>query len=194
MATSAVHSNAFNFLSFVEAGVDSRTGQYTCSISLPELKCNALCGPALPLRLSFNPLATQLNSKDRNSGFGCGWSLALSQYNPTTQMLSLSTGESFKVTGSGLQPAIREQKIESFHFYEEQGDTGPLYWVVHKSGLVEHLTPGGPDGVALPSAIYSAQGHKIELFYEVFKEVRALTEIRDSYGTVLRIGRTDAAV
>ncbi|WP_346829706.1 RHS repeat-associated core domain-containing protein [Pseudomonas abietaniphila] len=194
MATSSVHSNAFNFLSFVEAGVDSRTGQYTCSISLPELKCNALCGPALPLRLSFNPLATQLASKDRNSGFGCGWSLALSQYNPTTQMLSLSTGESFKVTGSGVQPAIREQKIESFHFYEEQGSTGPLYWVVHKSGLVEHLSPGGPDGIALPSAIYSAQGHKIELFYEVFKGVRTLSEIQDSSGTVLRIVRTDAAI
>ncbi|WP_033728042.1 hypothetical protein, partial [Pseudomonas parafulva] len=60
------HSNAFNFLSFLENSVDTRTGQYTLAIQLPELLGNDLSGPALPLRLSFNPLS------DLDSGFGVG--------------------------------------------------------------------------------------------------------------------------
>ncbi|MCF5495848.1 hypothetical protein, partial [Pseudomonas syringae] len=71
MPTPTVHSNAFNFLSFVQAGVDPRTGQYSCSISLPELKANHLCGPIVPLSLGFSPM----NSRD--TGFGKGWGLQL---------------------------------------------------------------------------------------------------------------------
>ena len=40
--SSSIHSNAFNFLSFVDTGTDPRTGQYTCSLSLPELNANQL--------------------------------------------------------------------------------------------------------------------------------------------------------
>ena len=65
MSTStSVHSNAFNFMSFIEGQVDPRTGLYTCSIKLPELLANQLCGPVVPLHLNFNPL----NGAD--SGFG----------------------------------------------------------------------------------------------------------------------------
>lgn len=41
----SLHSNAFNFMSFVQGSVDPRTGQYTLGIDLPELNANALCGP-----------------------------------------------------------------------------------------------------------------------------------------------------
>uniref|UniRef100_UPI000A7E1925 hypothetical protein n=2 Tax=Pseudomonas TaxID=286 RepID=UPI000A7E1925 len=57
--TSVVHSNAFNFLSFVQNRVDPRTGQYTLGIELPDLPGNQLLGPTLPLRLAFNPLALE---------------------------------------------------------------------------------------------------------------------------------------
>uniref|UniRef100_UPI000AA2414E hypothetical protein n=1 Tax=Pseudomonas sp. NBRC 111124 TaxID=1661039 RepID=UPI000AA2414E len=51
-----VHSNAFNFLSFLSHGVDPRTGQYTLGIELLALVGNFLIGPSLPLRLTFNAL------------------------------------------------------------------------------------------------------------------------------------------
>ncbi|EGH65655.1 YD repeat-containing protein, partial [Pseudomonas syringae pv. actinidiae str. M302091] len=94
MTTStSVHSNAFNFMSYLQSGVDPRTGQYTVSITLPEVKTNGLRGPTLPLVLSYNPLNVQ------DSGFGFGWNLQLSQYEPGSQIVSLSSGETFKVQG-----------------------------------------------------------------------------------------------
>ncbi|MQG96575.1 hypothetical protein, partial [Pseudomonas sp. MN1F] len=91
---SLLHSNAFNFLSFIVNSVDPRTGQYTLAIELPELVANNLAGPSLPLRIGFNPM----NIED--SGFGSGWTLNLSQYTPADNMLHLHTGESFRVDGS----------------------------------------------------------------------------------------------
>ncbi|EPJ81787.1 YD repeat protein, partial [Pseudomonas sp. CFII68] len=44
--SSVVHSQAFGFMSYVQGGVDPRTGQYTVSIDLPEVQSNWLCGPA----------------------------------------------------------------------------------------------------------------------------------------------------
>ena len=63
---SYIHSNAFNFLSFVAGSVDPRTGQYGLAIELPELPANQLSGPNLPLRIAFNPMNNQ------DSGFGVG--------------------------------------------------------------------------------------------------------------------------
>ncbi|WP_248916966.1 hypothetical protein, partial [Pseudomonas moorei] len=59
MTTSkAVHSQAFGFMSSLQGGVDPRTGQYTISITLPEVKSNWLGGPAFPVNLAFNPINT----------------------------------------------------------------------------------------------------------------------------------------
>lgn len=93
--STAVHSNAFNFMSYLQGGVDPRTGQYNVSINLPELKANNLAGPVVPLMLMFSPLNL------RDSGFGQGWSLQLTEFDLVTQVLSLSSGETFRVTGKG---------------------------------------------------------------------------------------------
>ncbi len=91
-ASTSVHSNAFNFMSCLKSGVDPRTGLYNISISMPELQSNDLRGPGFRLDLSYS----QLNTLD--SGYGKGWNLQVSQYNPATQILSLSTGETFRST------------------------------------------------------------------------------------------------
>ena len=44
IATSSAHSNAFNFLGFMQGGVDPRTGQYTLGIELPKIVANNLIG------------------------------------------------------------------------------------------------------------------------------------------------------
>jgi len=180
--SSVIHSNAFNFMSFLMLGVDPRTGQYTVTVDLPELKSNRLCGPAVPLQLQFNPL----NLED--SGFGVGWNLSLSQYTPVGSMLALSTGENFKVTGSGAQPAIKEKKLDSFHFYNLGADT---YRVVHKSGLVETLVTGGSGDkrVALPREIRAPSGHAVNLTYTSFQGGQLLETVRDAFTPLLRIER-----
>jgi hypothetical protein len=89
-ASSSLQSNALNFMSHVDTGTDPRTGLYTCSINLPVLKSNNLCGPDVKVQLSFSPL----NNID--SGLGLGWNLQLSQYNTYDHILSLGTGETFQ--------------------------------------------------------------------------------------------------
>lgn len=156
-----IHSNAFNFRSFIQNSVDPRTGQYTLGIALSALIGNDLAGPQLPLRLRFNPM------NDEDSGFGKGWNLFLTQYVPGTHMLTLHTGEVFKVTGSGAQPEIREKKLDTFHFHDDTVHGHDRYRVVHKSGLVEVLTKqAGQYPVYLATEVYSPSGHKVSLGYD----------------------------
>jgi RHS repeat-associated protein len=190
--STSVHSNAFNFMSFMQGGVDPRTGQYTFSISLPDVKTNDLRGPGVPLALAYNPLNTL------DSGFGHGWNLQLSQYTPGNQVLSLSTGETFKVTGSDSgsgQLVMKEKKLDSFHFYKES-DT--RYRVMHKSGLVEVLEVRGSaqSQVALPVEIHAPEGHKVTLGYETFSGTHQLLSwIKDDSGqTLLTVKRESVLV
>ena len=182
MSTStAVHSNAFNFMSFIEGQVDPRTGQYTCSIKLPELLANTLCGPVVPLHLNFNPL----NSGD--SGFGKGWNLQLSQFNPANGILALYTGEVFKVNVQGSSSVIPEKKIDSFHFHVLGNKR---YRVEHKSGLIEILEVGQGQ-LAMPVQMFSPQGHSVSLNYEAFGTESLLSSINNADGTqLLRLVRT----
>ncbi|EPJ81635.1 YD repeat-containing protein, partial [Pseudomonas sp. CFII64] len=181
MPTPTVHSNAFNFLSFVQAGVDPRTGQYTCAISLPELKANHLCGPIVPLSLGFSPMSS------RDIGFGKGWGLHLSHFDPVTSILSLSTGETFRIAGPQSAPTVPERKIDSFHFaYEADGS----YRVVHKSGLVEILSKTAGSEEAWVTQMFSAEGHRVALAYTLYAGEALLQRISDDYGTLLSVERS----
>jgi len=191
-ATSSVSSNALNFMSSMENGVDPRTGLYTVSISFPELQTNDLRGPGFGLALAYSPLNTV------DSGYGMGWNLQLSQYTLSSNILSLSTGETFKVTGTDStsgQLTMKEKKLDSFHFYPEGTNR---YRVMHKSGLVEILEVYGSsqNRVAMPVEIHSPTGHKITLDYETFDGVHLiLTSVKDDSGqTLLSIKRESASV
>lgn len=179
---SAVHSQAFAFMSYLQGGVDPRTGQYTLSLDFPEIKSNWLSGPDFPFNLGFNPI----NILD--SGFGLGWNLRLSQFTPHNGILALSSGETFKVFGSGIEPAIREKKLDTFHFFNNQDGS---YRVEHYSGLIEVLTLGGSgnDRVALPARIYGPSGHSISLSYANFRGGQRLQSVSDAEGELLRINR-----
>ncbi|RMR04436.1 RHS repeat domain-containing protein [Pseudomonas syringae group genomosp. 3] len=180
MTTStSVHSNAFNFLSYLQSGVDPRTGQYTVTITLPDIKTNGLRGPVVPLVLSYNPLNVQ------DSGFGFGWNLQLSQYEPGSQIVSLSSGETFKVKGaSGDQLLMPEKKLDSFHFYKLDD---VRYRVVHKSGQVENLEVRGSQGsqLALPTRIFAPEGHGVTLEYAPFGTHQMLSKVMDDSGQIL---------
>lgn len=188
---SMLHSNAFNFLSFINNSVDPRTGQYTLGIELPELAANNLSGPSLPLHIGFNPMNTQ------DSGFGMGWTLNLTQYDPASNLLHLHTGESYKVTGSdasdGTGKVFKERKLRSFHFH----DHGSGWRVEHKAGLIELLELQGPSDnrVALPTRVEAPSGHGITLSYSNFQGAPCLTGIKDDTGLeLLAINYTSAEI
>lgn len=178
----ATTSNAFNFSSFMQSSVDPRTGLYTLSIALPSLNANELCGPDLPLQLNFNPMSND------NNGFGIGWSLKLSSFNITTGMLSLHTGESFKVADNGPDyPAvIEEKKLDSFHFSNiSKGDKKRIR-IAHKGGLCEILEPQKNDTTtAVPVRVMGASGHGVNLAYDTTKSKARLQSIVDDTGRLL---------
>jgi YD repeat-containing protein len=191
----SVHSNAFNFMSFMQGGVDPRTGQYTVSLSLPDVKTNDLQGPGLPLSLGFNPLNTI------DSGYGRGWNLQLSQYDVSKNIISLSTGETFALTSQDPEVGGRarmwfgEQKLDTFHCYAVPAvGGGKHYWVMHKSGLKEVLAPQA-GGVALPIEIHAPSGHKVTLSYNTFATNESiLNEVKDGEGnTVLKVQRVTSS-
>lgn len=173
--STSVTSNAFNFLNFINSQVDPRTGQYTCALGLPELKANQLAGPTVPLHLNFNPLNTA------DSGFGKGWNLQLTQFNPANGILSLYTGETFRVIVQGTEIIIPEKKIDSFHFHVEDNNR---YRVEHKSGLVEILEVGQGQ-LAMPVQMFSPQGHSVSLKYEPFGTEPLLSSINNEDGSSL---------
>ncbi|MEZ2725464.1 RHS repeat-associated core domain-containing protein [Pseudomonas putida] len=179
IATSSAHSNAFNFLGFMQGGVDPRTGQYTLGIELPKIVANNLIGPNLPLALNYSPL------QDEDHGYGSGWSINLSRYDVSSRALSLINGESYRVTSVSSKPAyIHEQKIVSFEFYKDDEFN---YRVIHRSGMIEHLRTYSENGkqIALPYRIYSSTGHWVELTYEAKPENRnhqCLSEVHDATG------------
>lgn len=183
-ASTAVHSNAFNFQSYVQHGVDPRTGQYTVSLSVPELNSNALAGPPLQLSIAFNPM----NAVD--GGFGLGWGINLTEYNPRTSMLSLRTGETFQVTGSGDTPDIAEKKLDTFHFHSDGNDR---YRVVHLSGLVEVLQVGGGSDkrLAVPVQVLAPDGRGLNLSYVPFNGGQRLSTVSDASGVLLRVDRNE---
>ncbi|WP_046398146.1 RHS repeat domain-containing protein, partial [Pseudomonas avellanae] len=149
------------------------------TITLPDIKTNGLRGPTLPLVLSYNPLNVQ------DSGFGFGWNLQLSQYEPGSQIVSLSSGETFKVQGiSGDQLLMPEKKIDSFHFYKLDD---VRYRVVHKSGQVENLEVRGSQGnqLALPTRIFAPEGHGVTLEYAPFGTHQMLSKVMDDSGQIL---------
>jgi RHS repeat-associated protein len=191
-ANSSVSSNALNFMSAIKNGVDPRTGLYTISVSLPKIQTNDLRGPEFHLALDYSPLNTQ------DSGYGYGWNLQLSQYTPGKQILSLSTGETFKVTGSDSasgQLVMKEKKLDTFHFYQE---SSTRYRVMHKSGMVEILEVQGStqNRVALPVEIHSPTGHKVTLGYKTFSgDHRILDWVKDDSGqTLLKMNRDSAFI
>lgn len=183
-ASHSLHSNALNFMSYLDSGVDPRTGQYTMSLQLPELVGNALHGTDFKLKLFFSPLFLD------DIGYGRGWSPNLSSYDPTTAVVTLSSGERYKVTGAvGARQIMDEQKIVGFHLYKDDDQ----HWrIVHRSGLVERLQlmGSGAARVALPVQLLAPQGHSLSLGYAPFNAGSRLETVRDDSGeALLRINR-----
>lgn len=175
---SGVKSNAFNFLSFIDSGVDPRTGTYSCGISISRLLGNSLTGPALPVSLSFNAL----NGTD--VGFGTGWSFALARCDAAAGILTLSNGATYDVVVSDTAIVVTDKKVRDI----QTRRVGDELHIEHKSGLLEVLrktgTPGDP---WLLSRVYSAEGRSVHLEYGFRAGQRYLSALKDEQHRLLTI-------
>ncbi|KGQ10723.1 Wall-associated protein [Beauveria bassiana D1-5] len=181
---SSLYSQSFNFDSFLQKGVDPRTGQYTATVIVYETPSAARNCPALQLSLTFNPLNTQ------DVGFGIGWSFNLSSYQHaqvSTKTLSLSTGESFQVQETPSSIRITDQKLKSFQFKKVQG-ASDQYLVVHKSGLVELLSnQNGGFNVSVPVKLWEPNGRMLTLGWARSGRQPRLESIYDGAQVLLKI-------
>ncbi len=176
--TGGVHSNAFNFMSAVNAGVDPRTGMYSCSVSLPGVAANNLCGPTVGLGISFSPL----NPVD--AGFGIGWSLTTTRFDVRRSRISLSSGESFRVdTFIAGKATYKDRKLRTFDLFQRGPDS---YVIVHKSGMTEWLEViAGSEGVAVLTEVHSPEGYLVVLQQRGGNGIVQLESMTDGTGRVL---------
>ncbi|MBC3952732.1 RHS repeat protein [Pseudomonas folii] len=173
-----MYSNAYNSLSFISAGVDPRTGTYSCNLSLSSVLANALSGPSLPLSLVFNGL------NNSNVGLGAGWSIPLSRYNRNTRQLSLSTGATHIANTAAGQFVIADKKVQDL----KTSRVNDELIIEHKSGVVEVLSnPSLNWDDWVLSKIYSPEGRVINLSYRVIAGRRLLREIRDETQRLLTV-------
>jgi RHS repeat-associated protein len=184
-AVANVYSNAFNFNDFLSGGVDPRTGVYTCSLTLGEIKSGGLNGPSLPINLSFNPF----NGADTD--LGTGWSMALTRYDVASEMLTLSGGERYKARQMATGLVFDELKLETIKVNRPEPGR---YDVVHKDGLREELKVYGTSDVAVPMRIVAANGAIIQLDYTSINDRPVLTAVRDAQRTLLSVSRTRGQV
>ncbi|KAF7175009.1 hypothetical protein CNMCM7691_005477 [Aspergillus felis] len=164
VSQNSFYSQGFNFGSFLEKGVDPRTGQYTCSIELYQAPSESRNCPPFKLSLSYSPLSTE------NVGLGRGWSLNLSSYRDKT--LRLYTGESFKVIETSQEFTVLDQKLKNFHATKVDKD----YEVIHKS------------------ALYAPTGRSLQFEWEPKGVQPRLRKVRDGSDCLLEITYDDAEV
>ncbi|PHM25301.1 RHS repeat domain-containing protein [Xenorhabdus ehlersii] len=174
-------SNAHNFQSAATGSVDPRTGLFTYTMLVAQLTGNNHLGPTQTIALAYNPLNTD------NQGFGIGFSLGLTQYDSWQRLLSLSTGERYKVDEYKDAVYLKQYKQDIVRF--EKDVARNVYWVIHKSGTVEVLAgPNNAYHLKVPTQIFTPLGHSLKLDWIYKTETMPrLAAISDERRVLLKI-------
>ncbi|KAI1248957.1 hypothetical protein MGN70_010160 [Eutypa lata] len=182
----SIYSQGFNFASFVQEGVDARTGQYTSSIALYESPAKARNCVPFHLSLNFSPLNVE------DVGFGTGWSLNLSQYQHIApRSLFTSTGEHYQITETGGDLRVEDQKLQSFKFQQKDSN----FEIIHKDGGIEILSNAhNVYNTSVPVALYAANGRSLTLTWTAYKGQPRLSTIQEGEEILLRINYRDPHV
>ncbi|KAH8124047.1 hypothetical protein ACSS6W_001057 [Trichoderma asperelloides] len=181
-----LYSQGFNFGSFVQDGVDPRTGQFTSSITLYETPAEVRNCTSFKLVLKFSP------SNAENIGFGKGWSLNLSQYHHSSpRSLVLSTGEHYQVVADGGDLSVVDLKLQKFTFKKKDSD----FQIAHKDGRVEILSNHDNTwDFSVPTRLYAPNGRQLELDWTAVKGQPRLKKILDGSEQLLVINYEDPNV
>ncbi|KAL6796315.1 hypothetical protein GGI42DRAFT_331333 [Trichoderma sp. SZMC 28013] len=184
---SSVYSQGFNFESFLQKGVDPRTGQYTCTVNVYDTPSHARNVATFALSLSFNPLNTQ------DVGLGIGWAFNLSSYNHRhRKTLSLSTGECYQAieTASGLLH-VKDQKLKNFYATKVGSD----YQIAYKSGQTELLSNANDAyNLSVPVTITAANGRALDLVWIRNGDQPRLSKVQDNGEDLVVIEYSSAQV
>ncbi|TGO18043.1 hypothetical protein BPAE_0398g00060 [Botrytis paeoniae] len=186
--SSPLYSQASNFGSFIQKGVDPRTGQYTCTIdifSTPTRTRN--CSP-FKLSLTFNPMNMQDN------GFGQGWSLSLPAYEhrQASPTVILSTGESFQCTETSSTMFVNDQKLRSSQIEKLSDDT---YQITYKSGQIEILSNCNDTyNKSVLTKVYANTGRSLSFSWNTFGEQPRLDKIQQGSDVLFQIDYGDSQV
>ncbi|KAL7921613.1 hypothetical protein ACQKWADRAFT_327471 [Trichoderma austrokoningii] len=181
-----LYSQGFNFNSFVQDGVDPRTGQFTSSITLYETPAEVRNCTSFRLVLKFSP------SNAEDIGFGKGWSLNLSQYHHSSpRSLVLSTGENYQVVVDGGDLSVVDLKLQKFTFKKK--DSG--FQIAQKDGRVEILSNHDNTwNYSVPTRLYAPNGRQLELVWTAVKGQPRLREILEGSEQLLVINYEDPDV
>lgn len=173
-----MYSNAFNFSSFLDGGVDMRTGQY--SVSLPLLTLHCLYDDiSHQIGLSFS----MMNSSD--SGFGLGWSLSgFSQYSdtqvkPASPTLTLSNGETYQAQEQGNDIILKDKKINDVYVTKVDNET---VRIIYKQGIIETLTRVADGKPYQLTQIQFENGDAYTIEYQYFGALVLPKSITDANG------------
>ncbi|MBD8594134.1 hypothetical protein IFT75_12035 [Pseudomonas sp. CFBP 8758] len=185
--SNTVYSQASNFTSAVNTGVDARTGYYTLNIALPSMQANRLSGPVVCPQLHFTPTAGAMDHT-----LGAGWHWVTSALDLATGDLVLSTGESFKVdwqasdqTPGGLL-AFHDVKLKTFHVRRMSTTDGEeSFRVEYKTGDSEWLQQRSGTSIAIRTQQRSHLGYTATYHWELIDDHLLLTHITDELATVL---------
>lgn len=167
------YSQAFNFPSALQGGVDPRTGLYGLNLPVARLIGNANLGPSIDLALRYDPLGAAA------PGLGRGFTLGLSQYDSDQRLLTLSTGDRFKVYETATSVSLQQNRLNTVRFEKlTSGTYAGYYRIIHKSGDVE-LLRNDAFKVKVPSQIFSPIGRRLDLTWDQSGTTRRLTQVKD---------------
>ncbi|PYI27472.1 RHS repeat protein [Aspergillus indologenus CBS 114.80] len=188
LSQNAFYSQAFNFDSFLEKGVDPRTGQYTCTINVYSTPSEARNCPPFKLSLSYSSLSAE------DVGLGQGWSFDLSSYrrHQGGGSIRLSTGEVYSTTETTSMFFVNDQKLKSFGA-EKIGDHE--YQLVLKSGQVEILSNFFDSyDRAVPTKLYDHAGRCLTFVWEGHGDQPRLAKVQDGSEDLIHIIYEDSQV
>ena len=170
-------SNAFNFTRQWNTRVDPRTGTLNAHIKAGSLLSNSGHGPDIDLEVNYNS-----NAIVNLDGLGYGWSWNLTHFNPVTNQLITSTGQSFY-----LQKKSSGQWVPLYHKLQDiciTGNKKTHFVITYANGLRETLNHAGYEvileqqngwcvrfvyvpGTHLLHYVVDDEGHSILLHYHI---------------------------
>ena len=130
-------SNATNYSDAVSSGVDPRTGAFTFALHLAELSFAKTSGLVFKLRMSYNAASSL------DLGFGRGWGLALARFDKNSNLLTLTTGQQFKIKWNTQRNEYdvpyRRLKDVRVLFEGSSAVSHSRLKVLHKDGRTEYI-------------------------------------------------------
>ncbi len=181
-----VQTQAHNFTSAAQAGVDPRTGIFSFGLPMATLSGHQNQGPFLALRLNYSPLQPQ-----DAFGLGRGMSFGLTIYDASTNpgYLQLASGEQYRVNHNvaGTHLTLRQCRRPPTLTIEMQTSGENSRCVVrHNTGMVEILKKYAQE-MWLPVQIMSPIGRSLHLEWNDRHRqgVYLLTRITGEAGNVL---------